>query len=255
MTNGYRIFDTHTHIGKARHRGRAYSADELLRDMDRFGVERSLAIPYPVVDDWRAEHDEIGKAVRAHPDRLSGAACMDPYVAESVFRDEVRRCREEYGFVALKLQPQYHGLNPFSMRSNFFFETALENKMTVVCHTGSGLPFSLPSLLMMPARRYPELRIVVAHCGGGIFVHDAILAAIFCPNVFLELSSLMPHHVLEVLSEVPANRLMIGSDLPENLAVEFGKIISLEIPEQDKRNILSGTACRLFLGHFEDTPS
>ncbi len=251
MTHGYRIFDTHTHVGKARHTGRAYSADELLREMDRFGIERSLAIPYPVVDDWRAEHDEIGRAVRAHPDRLCGSACLYPFVAEPVFREEVGRCREEYGFCALKLQPQYHGLNPFSVRSNFFFETALENKMAVICHTGSGLPFSLPSLLMRPARRFPDLRIVVAHCGGGIFVHEAILAAVFCPNVFLELSSLTAQQVLEVLAEVPSDRLMIGSDLPENLSDEMGKILSLDIPDQDKQNILSGTACRLFLGESD----
>jgi len=248
MRDGYRIFDTHTHVGRARHSGRVYSADELLRDMDRFGIDRSLVIPFPVVEDWRAEHEEIGRAVREHPDRLCGAACIDPYIAETVFRDEVRRCREVYGFRALKLQPQYHGLNPFSRKSDFLFETALENGMAVVCHTGSGLPFSLPSLLMMPARRFPDLRIVVAHCGGGIFVHEAILAAIFCPNVYLELSSLMPHHILEVLAEVPSNRLMAGSDLPESLDIEMGKILSLAIPDEDKRNILSGTACRVFQG-------
>ena len=251
MNHGYRIFDTHTHIGKARHSGRVYTADDLLHDMDRFGIERSLAIPFPVVEDWRAEHEEIGKAVREHPDRLCGAACIDPYVPEQVFRDEVRRCNEEYGFRALKLQPQYHGLNPFSPQSNFLFEAALENKMPVICHTGSGLPFSLPSLLMMPARRFPDLRIIVAHCGGGIFVHEAMLAAIFCPNVFLELSSLMPHHVLEILAEIPSNRLMIGSDLPESLDIEMGKILSLGIPEEDKLNILNGTACRLFQGACE----
>jgi uncharacterized protein len=246
MKRGYRIFDTHTHIGRARHSGRTCSADELLQNMDRFGVERSLVIPFPVVEDWRTEHDLVGKAVLEHPGRLCGAACMDPCVVETVFREEVRRTREQYGFRALKLQPQYHNLNPFSRRSDFFFETAAENGMTVVCHTGSGLPFSLPSLLMMPARRFPELRIVVAHCGGGIFVHDAMLAAVFCPNVFLELSSLMPHHVLEVLSEVPSERLMIGSDLPESLEIEMGKIIALDISQRDKRNILWDTACRVF---------
>jgi len=251
MRDGFRIFDTHTHVGSARHSGRRYTAGDLLRDMDRFGVDRSLAIPFPVVDDWRAAHDEIGHAVRQHPDRLSGAACMYPYVAETVFRDEVRRCREEYGFLALKLQPQYHGLNPFSRIGNFFFEAALENRMAVVCHTGSGLPFSAPSLLMMPARRFPELRIVVAHCGGGLLVHEAMLVAVFCPNVYLELSSLMPHQVLEVLAEVPSGRLMIGSDLPESLSTEMGKILSLEISESDKGNILSGTAETLFLGAAE----
>jgi predicted TIM-barrel fold metal-dependent hydrolase len=248
MSHPYRIFDTHTHIGKARHSGRMYTAGDLLRDMDRCGVERSLVIPFPVVEDWRDAHDEIGRAVREHPDRLSGSACMDPYVPEPVFRQEVRRCGQEYGFCALKLQPQYHGLNPFSRRSDFFFDTAFENRMAVVCHTGSGLPFSLPSLLMMPARRFPDLAIVVAHSGGGIFVHEAMLAAVYCSNVFLDLSSLMPHHVLEVLSEVPARRLMIGSDLPESLETEISKILSLGIPDQDKHEILGGTAFRLFSG-------
>lgn len=246
MKNGFRIFDTHTHVGEALQSGRSYTAEELLHEMDRFGVDRSMVIPFPVVEDHRRSHQTIGRAVLARPDRLAGAACLSPWLPEPAFREEVRRCRELYGFRALKLQPQYHGLNPFSSRSNFLFETALENGMAVICHTGSGLPFSLPSLLMMPARRYPELQIVAAHSGGGTFVHDAIVAASFCPNIVLELSSLMPHQVLEVLSEIPSTRLMIGSDLPESLDVELGKILALQVPEQERRNILWETADRVF---------
>ncbi|MFB3828261.1 MAG: amidohydrolase family protein [Bryobacteraceae bacterium] len=248
MRHGFRIFDAHTHLGDARHSGRSYSADDLLRDMDRHGIERALAIPFPVVEDWRAAHDAIGAAVLAHPDRLCGAACYQPLVSVSGFRDEIRRCRERYGFRALKLQPQYHGLNPFSARSSFFFETALENRMAAICHTGSGLPFSDPALLVMPARRFPELPIVAAHSGGGIFVHEAIVAALVCPNIFLEISSLMPHHVLDVLADVPAGRLMIGSDLPESVEAEMGKILSLQIDDESKRHILNGTAERVFAG-------
>ncbi len=214
--------------------------------MDLHGVERSVVIPFPVVTDYRREHDLIGKAVIDHPDRLVGAACLDPYIPVEQFRAEVRRCREAFGFRALKLQPQYHGLNPSLNSSNFFFETALENRMAVVCHTGSGLPFSLPSLCMMPARRFPNLTIVVAHCGGGLFVHDAIVAAAFCPNIVLELSSLMPHHVLEVLGHVRPSRLMIGSDLPESAGIEIGKVLTLDIPDEDKRQILYETASGVF---------
>jgi hypothetical protein len=141
-----------------------------------------------------------------------GAACLFPLIDASVFRDEVRRCREHYGFTALKLQPQYHGLNPMSPASDFFFETALANRMAVVCHTGTGLPLSSPALLMVPARKFPDLTIVVAHAGGGMFVHEAIVAALFCPNILLELSTLMPHHVMEVLGQVASERLMIGSE-------------------------------------------
>jgi predicted TIM-barrel fold metal-dependent hydrolase len=214
--------------------------------MDCHGIDRSLAIPFPVVDDYRAQHDLIGQAVRDHPDRLMGAACLFPLIERTTFRKEVQRCREQYGFTALKLQPQYHGLNPLSGSSDFFFETAMENHMAVVCHTGSGLPLSSPALLMMPARKYPALKIVVAHAGGGIFVHEAILAALFCPNISLELSTLMPHHVLEVLSYVSSDRLMIGSDLPDSVETEIGKIQMLDIPDADKRNILHETGCRVF---------
>jgi predicted TIM-barrel fold metal-dependent hydrolase len=246
MRDGFLIFDTHTHAGDARHSGRSTTAADLLRSMDLHGVDRSVVIPFPVVQDCRLQHDLIGRAVMEHPDRLTGAACLDPYLPPREFRAEVRRCREEYGFAALKLQPQYHGLNPFSDASDFFFETALENRMVVICHTGSGLPFSLPSLCMMPARKFPDLTIVVAHCGGGIFVHEAILAALFCPNIVLEMSSLMPHQVLEVLAQVPAGRLMIGSDLPENTGAEIGKILTLDVSAECKRAILSGTAHRVF---------
>ena len=249
MRNGYRIFDTHTHIGTARHRGYSATADELLRNMDRHGVDRSLVIPYPVVENYRREHDAIGLALRKYPDRLIGAACLYPYMPVEEFRSEIRRCREEYGFSALKLQPQYHGLNPCLDASDFFFETAIQNGMTVVCHSGPGLPFSLPSLCMMPARKFPDLKLVIAHCGGGIFVHDAIVAAAFCPNIVLELSTLMPSHVLEVLTYVSPDRLMIGSDSPENLGTEIEKILTLDIADASKREILSDTARRVFGEH------
>ena len=246
MKDGFAVFDTHTHLGEARHSGRRQTAEQLLRSMDRSGVDRSLVIPFPVVEDHRAAHDEIAHAVRAHPGRLAGAACIYPYIPEQEFRTEVRRCREELGFGALKLQPQYHGLNPFSSRSDFFFEAALENRMTVVVHTGSGIPFSLPSLVMPAARKYPDLPIVLAHCGGGgTLFEEAIVAAMFCPNIYLELSTLLPLQVLEVLRHVASDRLMIGSDLVENLEIEIAKILWLDVSDAQKRNILSATAEKL----------
>jgi predicted TIM-barrel fold metal-dependent hydrolase len=246
MRSGQRLFDTHTHIGTARHSGRVYSADDLLRDMDRFGVDRAVVIPFPVVEDCRAAHDEIGRAVLAHPDRLAGSACLYPYIPEAEFRDEIRRCREQYGFRAMKLQPQYQALNPVSRASDFWFETAIANGLAAICHTGTGAPFALPSYFMLAARRFPQLRIVLSHSGGGVFVGEAITAAVFCPNIYLELSSLMPHHVHEVLAHVPAERLMIGSDLPESLDTEFGKILELKIGEEERRAILYETGARVF---------
>lgn len=246
MREGFRLYDTHTHVGRARHSGRRFSADQLLAEMDRFGVDRAVVIPFPVVDDYRREHDEIAAAVRAHPDRLVGAACLSPFVPLEAFQDEVRRCAEELGFRALKLQPKYQAINPVSSRSDFFFEAAVRHDLTVIAHTGDGLPLSAPSLFIAPARRFPELRLVLGHAGGSIFFLEAIVAAQVCPNIHIELSTLMPNHVLDVLGHVPSDRLLAGSDLPECLETEMSKILGLPIPESDKRNILWNTAERLF---------
>lgn len=247
MKDGYSIFDTHTHIGYGLHHGRRTTAEELLRAMDEFGVDRSLVIPFPVVEDHREAHDEIARAARGRPDRFIGAACIYPYIRREEFIDEMKRCAEELGFRAVKLQPQYQPLNPLWPTSDFFFETALRYDLPVVVHTGSGIPYSLPSLYIHTARKFPDLKIVLAHCGGGgLLLGEAIVAAEVCPNIFLELSSLMPHHVLEVLRHVPPNRLMIGSDLPESLATEMTKILLLDVEAEVRRDIFWNTACALF---------
>ena len=248
MIRGQRVFDTHTHIGTARHSGRVFTAEQMLRSMDANGVDRSLLIPFPVVDDYRAQHDEIGAAVKAWPDRFAGAACLYPFVAESEFRGEVRRCAEQYGFRALKLQPMYQPLNPVSRRSDFFFASALENGMAVVAHTGSGVPFSLPSLYIAAARRFPELPIVLGHAGSPLFMLECAVAAEVCPNIYIEVSSLMPHHLADLLQLAPAARIMAGSDLPESVPVELGKIFDVEMSEADRRAILWETGAKLFGG-------
>jgi uncharacterized protein len=247
MKSGFQVFDTHTHIGTARHSGRSLRVDQLVACMDRFGVDRSVVIPFPVVEDYRATHDEIGRAVAAYPERLVGAACIDPFIPEQAFRDEVRRCAQDLGFRALKLQPQYQALNPLSSRSEFFFEAALDNRLAAICHTGSGVPFALPSLFIWPARKFPELPIILAHSGSNLFVSEAIVAASVCPNIYLELSSLMPHHLADVLAHVSSSRLMIGSDLPESLETEISKILTLETAQDVKADILWNTASRLFM--------
>jgi predicted TIM-barrel fold metal-dependent hydrolase len=248
MIQGYKVFDSHTHLGVARHSGRIMTADRMLEHMDAHGVERSLLIPFPVVDDYRWTHNLIGEAVKAHPDRFAGAACLNPFVAEEEFRAEVKRCAEEFGFRALKFQPQYQPLNPIARSSSFLFEAALDNKMALICHTGTGAPFALPSLFILPAQRYPKLQIVLAHSGGSVYALEALVAAKVCPNIYLELSSLMPHHMGEILSTIPPDRLMIGSDLPESVEAEIGKIIGLKTPKKFKRDILWNTPRRLFDG-------
>ena len=64
-------------------------------------------------------------------------------------------------------------------------------------------------------------------------------------NIYLELSSLMPHHLADVLAHVPSWRLMIRSDLPESLETEMSKIMTLETTREVSRHSvgLGGLDC------------
>lgn len=219
----------------------------MLAHMDGYGIDRSMLIPFPVVEDYRATHDEIAEALRLHPDRFAAALCLNPFVPEADYRAEVDRCAA-MGFRALKIQPQYQPVNPLSDRSKHVLRAAAENRMAVIVHTGAGAPLALPSVWIPAARRFPDTPFILGHAGGGLYVLEAIVAAMECPNVYIEMSSLMPHHVREVLHHIPATRLMIGSDLPESIPAEFGKILTLEIPAAQKEAILWKTAAGVFDG-------
>jgi predicted TIM-barrel fold metal-dependent hydrolase len=47
---------------------------------------------------------------------------------------------------------------------------------------------------------------------------------------------------------LPADHLMAGSDLPENTSTQIGKFFTLDVSEADRRSILYGTACCVFVG-------
>lgn len=78
-----------------------------------------------------------------------------------------------------------------------------------------------------------------------LLLAEVIVAATVCPNIYLELSSLMPHHIAEVLQHVPSTRLMVGSDLPESLTTELSKIFFMNLSPAVTRDLLWNTAAAL----------
>lgn len=247
MRNGFPVFDTHTHLGVAAHSGREMHVEGMLRHMDACGVERSVLIPWPAVASEAAAHDEIGEAVRSYPDRFVGALCLHPFQERQSFLDEMKRGVEELGLRALKLQPQFQPLNPMNKRHDWYWEAALHYRLPVIVHTGNGAPLALPSLYIAAAQRFPELRFVLGHSGGSVYYMEAILAAQLCPNVYLDLSTLPGHNVADVIRQVGAERVMVGSDLPESVVPEVEKVFHCGLSDEQLHGVLHRTAERVFL--------
>ena len=188
--------------------------------MDRFGVDRSLAIPFPVVEDHRAAHDLIGRAVRAHPGPpVPAPPACDPFVAERRFPRRspalpraVRLPRAQAAAAVPRPEPVLRA------------ERLLLRDGARKPH-GGDLPHRLrPALRAALALHDARAQVPgshalsLAHCGrrhlrarGDPGGHPSAPTSCWSFPVSCRTmcSKCSPH--------VPSGRLMIGSDLPESL--------------------------------------
>jgi len=83
-------------------------AEDILRLMDRAGIDRAVATSLDSVFFYDAEvgNHDVGQACRRHPDRLVPFAIINPNLAR--WREHLKRCVQDYGARGIKLHPDYH---------------------------------------------------------------------------------------------------------------------------------------------------
>src|SRR5690242_6535032 len=75
----YKYIDIHTHVGTF-YFGRPLTADDLVRMMDRHGIEKAVVLPLvsPESAPYLQTTESALAAHKAHPDRLIPFCCLDP---------------------------------------------------------------------------------------------------------------------------------------------------------------------------------
>lgn len=240
------IVSAHAHIGDTRVFD-AYSTEEaLLEAMDQSGVDASIVMPSAGCRDAAEVHNQIARLGSEHPNRIFGMIQINPHTDRDLYFAEAERCVRELNFVGVKIHPLGYGVNPRSRDARTVFEVAQELSIPVMIHTGSGLPWALPALWIPLAQAFPDVSVVLAHAGMGIFTAEAHLAASLCDNVYLETSWAKPGELGWLIEELGPERIMMGGDLNSNLAVELFKFRSLNLSEYALSQCLGGTAIRVF---------
>lgn len=242
-----RIVDAHQHLGVCRVFDAEVGEDELLGVLDANSVEYALVMPFPGAPDAPAAHDAIAALARRRPGRIGGIANASPHGPRAAYAAEAERCVAELGFVALKLHTVGHAVDPLSRDGETVFGEAERLGVPAVVHTGGvGEPFASPSHCLPAARRFPDVRIVLAHAGMGVSTREAGIVACECENVWLETSWCSVLDLRWLLDAVGPAKLMLGSDAPENLPIELAKYRSLGLDEPELERCLSGTAREVF---------
>lgn len=238
--------------------------DELLRLMDRQGIERAALINYvapevmgfdPSVNDW------VARYVRGHDDRLAAVGSVHPRHTRDA-GGETRRLFEELGIRMLKIHPphQLFAANAYLSREEGLREiyaVAQELGRPVMIHTGTSIfpgarnRFADPMAVDDVAVDFPKLAIVLAHAGRPLYMETAVFLVRRHPNVHVDLSGIPPKKLLDYLPRLEelAHRCLWGTDYPSPGVISMrGNVedfLALPLSEAAKQRILWDNAAAL----------
>jgi predicted TIM-barrel fold metal-dependent hydrolase len=247
------IIDADCHISSHKWDALALTADDLIAEMDRSGVDRALVwLKPPYNKEIAPENRAVYDATRRYPDRLIGFGWANPRLGQAATTATIKRCFEEYGFAGIKFngaQDDYVIDDPLILP---FIEQAAAYGRPLAFHIGADFyenthPYRLGRL----AGLFPETPFVMVHMGGaGIpaLSRAATETARQHPNITLIGSAIDERPILAALQALGPARLCFGSDMPFGLMhVQLAKYQAL-LRDHDaaaRRQILGGNLARL----------
>lgn len=274
--------------------GWAGTIDELIPAMADIGIEHSVQVNFtPVWDMFQAglarlpagltpdqravaeaelRAEMVARVARrnqwscdmaaAHPDRLTAFVGIDPVQPPEVMSAEMEACATR-GARGVKLHTVVQRVGPSDRRLYPAYEVLQQRGMALLAHAG---PFELggaaersdigrPNAFTGVAHDFPRLTIVLAHCGGKPFYHEAAELAAAHPNVHFDCTGQVhgfdrgarsDDEIAAMLRSVGIDRVMFGSDWafldPEP---DIRRIGRLPLSDAEKRMVLAGNARRI----------
>ena len=171
---------------------------------------------------WVDDADVV-KYVRQDSARLIGFMSLDP--TQPNWQEEMRCGYEELGLKGIKLLPMYAGFMPQDSSLDPLWMYAQKHNLPVLLHTGTTfvsqapLECTLPRHLDDVARRFPDVKIIMAHLGHP-YEAECVVVIRKHPNVYADISGLhyrpwQLFHSLMLVHEYGVwPKLLFGTDFP-----------------------------------------
>jgi uncharacterized protein len=161
-------------------KSRMVTYERVLEEMDTTGVDVSFVFGFAYRDPGlcREANDYVIEAVRAHPDRFVGLACVSPERPGAA--GELERCLDAGLRGAGELFPDGQ---QFDLRDSDGLDRVAQalserglalslHSNEPVGHVYPGKGDNTPGPCFDFARRHPQLTIIYAHMGGGLFLYE-----------------------------------------------------------------------------------
>lgn len=248
------IIDADCHISSRPHDNLAMTADTLLEQMDRAGIDKALIWLKPPYDkNIEPENEAVYQASRAHPDRFIGFGWTNPRLGYDRALKAIQRCIDDYGFQGIKLngaQDDYV-IDDEHLVLPLIEEVARRGKI-IAFHIGADFPENThPTRLGNIAQRFPKTTFFMIHMGGAAFPaleRAAIEVAAQHPNIHIIGSAIHERAILQAIDVLGYERISFGSDMPfflNHARLALYKAILRDYPDGAVKAILGGNLQRL----------
>jgi predicted TIM-barrel fold metal-dependent hydrolase len=243
------------------------SMDALLAEMDRSGVERAVLLGWywARAENCAAQNRFFAECVRAHPDRLSAFATVQPAAGSAAAAVEMRRAQSE-GLAGLgELSPHAQGYRMDGAEFATVLAAAADLNWPVNLHVTDARGPAYSGRIETPradfvrlAAAWPTVTFILAHWGGGQVLAGA-RGEVF-ENVRYDTAASPLLYGAEIwrrfVAEAGAGKVLFGSDYPLNnypgaaaepeMARFLAEVRGAGLDEEAHGAILAGNAQRLF---------
>jgi predicted TIM-barrel fold metal-dependent hydrolase len=248
------IVDADCHISSSRFDSLAMTADDLLKEMDKAQVDKSLIwLKPPYNKDIDPENRSIYRATKNHPERFLGFGWANPRLGREHALNTIHRCFDEYGFHGIK----FNGAQDDYVIDDAelcmpLIEKAAEYGKTLAFHIGGDFPENThPYRLGKIAKAFPETSFLLIHLGGASFPaldRAAIEVAQENPNIYVIGSAVHERAILSAIRVLGTDRVCFGSDMPFFLMharLALYRALLRDFTAEDKAKILGGNILRV----------
>ncbi|MFW6078762.1 MAG: amidohydrolase family protein [Gemmatimonadota bacterium] len=192
---------------------------------------------------------------RRVPDFYLPFACVNPNVDPDP-AGLLRRWIDEAPIAGLKLYPSYQFFYPNEPRLYPVYAVCQEHGLPVLFHVGSStlpgtrLKYCDPIHLDDLGVDFPDLVVVMAHGGRGLWYDACALLARQRRNFYIDVSGLVPSRLEEHFPnlEALADKVVFGSDwpaMPKSVRHNADAIAALDLSSEAVEKILHGNASQL----------
>ena len=249
-------------------RARLATAEQLVAELDAAGFDLAVACGWGWNDQalCAEQNDYLIDAVRRYPDRIVGFAAVQPTAGEAAVREAQRAIGAGLRGIG-ELMPHGQGysldqaplLAPLAEAAVALGVPILTHTSEPVGHVYPGKGEVSPQTALQLASRYPELKLICAHWGGGLPFYELMPeVAAATRNVWYDTAAspylYHPRIYQAVRALVGAEKILFGTDFPLlRIARCARQVIASGLPPGDVDAILGGNAARLLLGNTAAT--